>query len=219
MRFLSRFASVILWSLAIVAFLAGALGVASILGVARLATLSDGSAAPAAFAGSLAVAIQQDSSDVKVGDFLLVGAHSAGGSTLGEVIAVEKTAEGNPSVLLKAPGLTMPDEWSYELGSHTYKQQFAVPLLGYPLALFEKAGLPALIAIISGVVISVLLFLFRRFLFQRNEVDGERWFAKLEDESDGLELERFGELFVEAGAPAPKILTKEDTSWTRRRRA
>lgn len=219
MRFLSRFASVILWALAVISLLAGALGIASILGVARLATVSDGSSAPVAFAGSLAVAIQQDSSTVKVGDFLLVGAHTAGGSTLGEVIAVEKTEDGGPSVLLKAPGLTMPDEWSYELGSHTYKQQFAVPLIGYPLSLFEMTGLPVVAVIISGLLIVILLFVFRRFLFKRPPADEEHWFAKLKDESDGLELERFGELFVEAGAPAPEIFIEEDTSWIRRRRA
>lgn len=113
----------------------------------------------------------------------------------------------------------MPDEWSYELGSHTYKQQFAVPLIGYPLSLFEKTGLPVVAVIISGLLIVVLLFVFRRFLFKRPPADEEHWFAKLKDESDGLELERFGELFVEAGAPAPEIFIEEDTSWTRRRRA
>lgn len=218
MKILSRFASVILWGVAIFSLLLALLGVTSFFGLTRMATVTDGSSAPVAFAGSLAVAIQKDSSTVENGDFLLVGAHTAGGSTLGEVIAVER-ADGETSVLLKAPGLTMPDEWSYDLGVKTYEQLFAVPLIGYPVALMESSGLPFLMAILLGLGVVVLLFLYRRLLFKGPAPDEEHWFAKLEKGGDGLELERFGEIFEDAGAPAPQIITEEDTSWTRRRRA
>lgn len=219
MRFVSRFATVILWALAVFSILAGALGVASMTGFARLATVSDGTAAPVAFSGSLAIAVQKNSSDVQVGDMLLVGAHSAGGSTLGEVIAVGETDAGNVSVMLKAPGLTMPDEWSYELGTRTYEELFSVPLIGYPLSFFENLDLPVLTVILAGVLIIMLLILFKRAFFQRPEKDEKHWFARLEPKQDDHALEELGAMFTEAGIQAPEIVVEEDTSWTRRRRA
>lgn len=208
MRFFRRSASALLWLVTIVALALGVLGVASITGFARLSTVSDNSAAPVAFEGSLAIALREESSDARVGDFLLLGAHSAGGSTLGEVISLDEESDGTRSVILKAPNRITHDQWSYELGEHTYKQQLAVPLVGYPFAFIQAHDKSVFITVFAGVALIVLLVIFRTTMFKKRAKRSKFW-SPVEVPNDHA-LEELTEIFSEAGAEVPQVSAYEE---------
>lgn len=208
MRFFRRSASALLWLVTIFALALGALGAASITGFARLSTVSDDSAAPVAFDGSLAVALREESSEVRVGDFLLLGAHSTGGSTLGEVISLDEGADGTHSVILKAPNRVTHDQWSYELGHYTYKQQFAVPLIGYVFSFIQAHDKATFVTILVGAVLVTLLVLFRVSLFKKRSKRRKFW-SPVEVPNDHA-FDELAEIFTDAGAEAPKMSTYDD---------
>lgn len=215
MKFLGRFSSWILWGFAIVALAASAVAVGSMLSYFRIATVTDSSASPVAFDGSLAIAIQRESDTVQLGDVLLIGAHSSG-TTIGEVVAVESQGQ-QISVLLQAPGLPTPDPWSYELSTYTYELFVAIPLLGYVYSSFEAFGLPWLFVGLSVLITAAALVLVRKTFFREPPEGEQAWFASIPEHHEP-NLELLSEIFVHAGAEAPTITTQEDTSWSRRRR-
>ena len=202
MRFMRSTASALLWALALFALAAGALGTASVTGFARIATVSDDSAAPVAHAGSLAVAIRQDTAQIERGDFLLVGARTPGGAILGEVVEIEG-AGAERSVILRAPNRTLPDQWSYELGEHSYTQQFAVPLLGYPFDYIQSHGAALPVTLFGGAALVALLVAYRYGLFAKREKGTGFWAPR--PPARHLGIEEVAELFEEIGAEGPSI--------------
>lgn len=208
MRFFRRSASALLWLVTIFALAVGALGIASLTGLARLSTVSDNSAAPVAFEGSLAVALREESSEVRVGDLLLIGAHSAGGSTLGEVISLDEEKDGARSVVLKAPNRVTHDQWSYELGAHTYKQQFSVPLVGYVFAFIQTHDKSTFVTGFAGVALITLLVFFRVAFFKKRTKRSKFW-SPVEVPNDHA-LEELAEIFTEAGVDAPEVSDYEE---------
>lgn len=207
MATLNRVFAVLLWALASFALILGTLGAVSASDMLRFATVSDNSAAPLASDGSLAIAMRVAADTVHKGDLVLVGAHSAQGATLGEVVDITTSKAGNRSVTLKAPNRVNPDQWSYELGASTYKAVLAVPLIGKVFALANRNMNPWLFGVLSALLSIVVLVVVRFAIFARADHDSDRWFKKLpkgyQDSVDNL-IGYFTEQGLEAPTPHEK---------------
>jgi len=209
MKLRNKLPAVIFWIVAVSSILFGVLALASALGYVRFAVISDGSAAPLAFKGSLEIAQQVPTSSIKEGDVILVGSHDAGGSTLGQIIHVDKADNGSAIVTLKAPAFETPDEWNYELSGITHKHLLSVPFLGDPLNKISDSPFPTLLIGFLSLLFLAMVVALRIYGFKSNDKDTDPWFKKLEPFSKENQITVLSDLFEEKGYPLPPTYSKK----------
>jgi hypothetical protein len=210
----SRVFSVLLWTLTAFVLTLGVLGTISATELLRFATISDDSSSPTVPNGSLELAMRVPTKEIAVGDVLLVGAHSAQGSTLGEVIDVAKDDSG-VAITLKGTNRAVPDQWSYELGATTYKHVVAIPFIGHLYALASTFLNPWVFGALMAALVIVLLSVARANWFAKAAPTGDRWFKKLDD-SDDDNVDEMLSYFAVPGEDAPQPYVKKKRRWSKR---
>ncbi len=214
MSFKKKLPGALLYLFAAGALLLGLISVGSLFGLMKMSAISDNSSAPIAVAGSVEIAIQSPSKGITTGDLVLVPSHLDGKMELGKVVQISENSNGHKELLLKAPASNTPDQWGYTTtGSTTYRHLFSVPLLGFPILLFNSTGFSLAFAIGSIVVLGFLLMIFRKNFFSAEAKPSEGRTQESEPKEAVDNLAILQEMFDEAYSE--QSLQDEEYSATR----
>jgi signal peptidase len=144
--------------------------------------------------GSLVISEKVPTSKIKEGD--IVALNSVTGSRVASVsrVITKSPSEDKKSTYYQVQGDNndLPDDWSYQAGSSTYKLLYSVPVVGFIVAPLNNPVGAALFVIL---IVAASIF-FARFFFDEPE-DKEEVIIDDREFQDGIEDLR--QIFNEAG--------------------